>query len=196
MTKMTITKNFHDLIQKRAAMDPAFCCGLLAEAIDAMLSGEPEVAKIMLREYINATITFAVLAEEMKRPAESIQRMFAPKGNLRLREISAIMKILQQKANTKIRLQCRDNKKTNKVDNTGNNDELRPEYDLSKLGKGVKGKYAAKPQKGVKLTGCEIEAVHGSGKLETLRDLADRVHQLKGKSAEGQKPPKPKGAKK
>ena len=100
--------SFRELVQERAANDAKFRTAFLTETIDAMLSGEPEVAKIMLRDYINATITFPGLAEGMKRPAETIQRMFAPKGSLRLGEFSKIMKILQSNANIKIQLHCRD----------------------------------------------------------------------------------------
>ena len=49
------TKSFEELVQKHAADDSAFAEALLREGIEAMLGGEVEVGKTILRDYIKAT---------------------------------------------------------------------------------------------------------------------------------------------
>jgi hypothetical protein len=48
-----------------------------------MLSGEIEVAKTILRDYINATVGFTSLAQATHIPPKSLMRTFGPAGNLR-----------------------------------------------------------------------------------------------------------------
>jgi hypothetical protein len=49
---MPRTKNFHDLIHRQAKTDKKFAEALLCEGIDAMLSGDMETGKTILRDYI------------------------------------------------------------------------------------------------------------------------------------------------
>ena len=60
---MALTRDFKTTILERAQADPAFRLGLLTEAAECLLNNEPEVAKTLLRDYINATIGFQALAE-------------------------------------------------------------------------------------------------------------------------------------
>jgi hypothetical protein len=46
-----------------------------------LLSGDVDVGKAILRDYINATITFEVLSKFMEKNPKSIMRMLSPKGN-------------------------------------------------------------------------------------------------------------------
>jgi hypothetical protein len=65
---MPLTCNFKETIRDRARRDPKFRKELLREALEAMLSGEIAVAKTVLRDYINATVGFAGLAEALNKP--------------------------------------------------------------------------------------------------------------------------------
>ena len=56
---MAKTKSFKDLVQDRAKADKKFAEGLFREAIDAMLSGDVDIGKAILRDYIKATTGFA-----------------------------------------------------------------------------------------------------------------------------------------
>jgi hypothetical protein len=49
------TKSFEELVRNHVADDPAFAKALLREGIEAMLGGEVEVGKTILRDYIKAT---------------------------------------------------------------------------------------------------------------------------------------------
>ena len=46
----------------RAINDPAFRRQMLTEAVNELLAGDLDAGKAMLRDYINATITFQQLA--------------------------------------------------------------------------------------------------------------------------------------
>jgi DNA-binding phage protein len=100
---MALTRKFKDSVQKRAARDPEFRHALLVEAINELLAGDYNVAKSILRDYINATITFPVLAHELHKSSNSIHRMLGPNGNPRMDSIAGILKVLQNKECIKLR---------------------------------------------------------------------------------------------
>jgi DNA-binding phage protein len=99
---MAITRSFRDTVQKRAANDPDFRRALLIEAINELLAGDYNVAKAILRDYINATITFPELAKKLRKDSKSIHRMLGPKGNPRMDSISGILKVLQKQEHIKL----------------------------------------------------------------------------------------------
>ena len=49
----------------------------------------------MLRDYVNATITFDRLPRETGLPVKSLQRMLGPKGNPTAENLFAVIKSLQ-----------------------------------------------------------------------------------------------------
>ncbi len=51
---MALTRSFKETVKERARRDPAFRVGLLEEAIEALLRGELDVGKILLRDYMSA----------------------------------------------------------------------------------------------------------------------------------------------
>ena len=100
---MALTRKFKDTVQKRAIRDPEFRHALLIEAINELLAGDYNIAKSILRNYINATITFPVLAQELHKSSKSIHRMLGPNGNPRMDSIVGILKVLQTKESIKLR---------------------------------------------------------------------------------------------
>ena len=60
---MAKTGSFKELVQTRAKNDKKFAEALLREGIDAMLSGDVETGKTILRDYIRATVGFEKLGE-------------------------------------------------------------------------------------------------------------------------------------
>lgn len=81
---MPLTRDFKETIQERASRDARFREALLKEAVDALLSGDVETGKTVLRNYINATVGFDKLATVTKKSSKSLMRMLGPKGNLKL----------------------------------------------------------------------------------------------------------------
>ena len=53
------------------------------EGVDAMLSGDVETGKTILRDTIKATVGFEQLGEATDTPPKSLIRMFGPRGNPR-----------------------------------------------------------------------------------------------------------------
>ncbi len=68
----------------------AFAQALLDEAITLFVNGEPESAKRVLRDLVNATVGFEALAEEIHKPAKSLHRMLSRSGNPTMSTISAV----------------------------------------------------------------------------------------------------------
>ena len=93
---MPLTRDFKETVQARARRDPAFREALLKEGIDCLLAGEVETGKILLRDYINATIGFKELGGLTKKPTKSLMRMFGPTGNPQARNLFHVISLIQQ----------------------------------------------------------------------------------------------------
>jgi DNA-binding phage protein len=98
---MALTKDFKELIKSRVERDPKFRAALLQEAIEAMLSGDVTLGKIVLRDYINATVGFEKLGKATGTPPKSLMRMFSPSGNPRSDNLFAVISHLQKQAHLK-----------------------------------------------------------------------------------------------
>jgi len=59
---MALTRDFKETIRARAKRDPGFRKALLREGIENFLSGDVETGKIILRDFINATVGFTKLS--------------------------------------------------------------------------------------------------------------------------------------
>lgn len=102
---MALTRSFKETVQLRARRDPAFRDALLTEGVEALLSGEVDTGKAILRDYINATVGFGRLAEVTGTQSKSLMRMLGPKGNPTARNLLSIIGHLQRAA--RISLQVR-----------------------------------------------------------------------------------------
>ena len=94
---MPLTRDFKDTIRARVARDPKFRKALLREGVESMLSGDIATGKTILRDYINATVGFAALAEETHIPSKSLMRMLGPAGNPRADNLFEIVGFLQRR---------------------------------------------------------------------------------------------------
>ena len=92
---MALTKDFRETVWARAQTDVQFRRELLTGAINEFLHGDVEVGKTILRDYINATISYSTLAERLHKNAKSIQRMLGPSGNPTSESLFSIIKELQ-----------------------------------------------------------------------------------------------------
>ncbi|MGE3689770.1 MAG: DNA-binding protein [Novosphingobium sp.] len=87
---MALTRDFKETVKERAARDPAFAKTMLDEAATAFLNGEPHVARLILRDLVNASVGFEGLAAETKRPSKSLHRMLSVHGNPSMDNLAAI----------------------------------------------------------------------------------------------------------
>jgi DNA-binding phage protein len=89
---MPLSREFNQTIRERAERDPAFRHAMLQEALVALNTGESFEAKILLRDFINATLGFPALGSAIGRHPKSLMRMFSPKGNPSLDALAAVLK--------------------------------------------------------------------------------------------------------
>jgi len=94
---VALTRSFKDTIKARADRDPAFRVGLFKEAIEALLSDDLETGKLLLRDYVNATVGFDALAQDMHKDPKSLMRMLSAKGNPRADNLLAMVARLKQR---------------------------------------------------------------------------------------------------
>jgi len=87
---MALTRDFKNTIVERVEREPAFAKAMLNEAATAFLNGEPEVARLILRDLVNATVGFEQLALLTNRPSKSLHRMLSPTGNPGMDSLAAI----------------------------------------------------------------------------------------------------------
>ena len=63
-------RDFKETVLARAKRDPAFREGLLKEGVECLLSGDVDTGKVVLRDYINATIGFEKLGSLTEQTAQ------------------------------------------------------------------------------------------------------------------------------
>lgn len=94
---MVLTRSFKDTIKARADRDPEFRAALLRESVELLLSGEVDLGRAMVRDYINATVGFEELGELVHKSPKSLMRMFGPAGNPQARNLFEVISCLQER---------------------------------------------------------------------------------------------------
>lgn len=88
---MALTRDFKETVAVRIGREPKFARALLDEALTLFLNGEPETAKLLMRDLVNATIGFETLAVRIGKPSKSLHRMLSKSGNPTMDNLSAIL---------------------------------------------------------------------------------------------------------
>jgi DNA-binding phage protein len=99
---MAKTGSFKELVQTRVKNDKKYAEALLREGVDAMLSGDVETGKTILRDYIKATVGFEKLGEATGTQPKSLIRMFGPRGNPQAKNLFSVLGYLQKRAGLKL----------------------------------------------------------------------------------------------
>lgn len=94
---MSLSRSFKETVKARAARDPAFRAALLGEAVEAFAAGEADTGKALIRDYINATLGFDTLGAAVSIDPKNLMRMFGPRGNPRLGNLSAVLRELNRR---------------------------------------------------------------------------------------------------
>jgi DNA-binding phage protein len=92
-----ITRDVKLTIQERVQADQTFAAALLNEAAALFLNGEPETARLILRDLVNATVGFEKLAKETAKPSKSLHRMLSARGNPTMDNLTAILQVLRKR---------------------------------------------------------------------------------------------------
>lgn len=88
-------------LAQRIQQEPELAVLLLSEFVSLFVNGEPDVARIMLRDLVNATIGFEELAQKTGKPSKSLHRMLSLKGNPTMDNLAAIVDALRQQLQIK-----------------------------------------------------------------------------------------------
>ncbi|MEO1227200.1 MAG: transcriptional regulator [Pseudomonadota bacterium] len=80
---MALTRDFKETVKLRAMRDPEFRVGLLQEALNALLDADMATGKLLLRDYVNATVGFETLGAQLHKNPKSLMRMLSEQGNPR-----------------------------------------------------------------------------------------------------------------
>jgi hypothetical protein len=99
---MAKAKPFKEMVEGRVKADKKFADALLREGIDAMLSGDVDTGKTILRDYIKATVGFEKLGQATGAPPKSLIRMFGPRGNPQARNLFSVLGYLQKCAGVQL----------------------------------------------------------------------------------------------
>lgn len=105
MTKSPRGRSFDVIASDMVRADPLLAREFLAEAAQALLANEPDVARHLIRQAITGGIGYAALSRRTGIPDKSLGRMFGPKGNPTLTNLFTVLAELQRHAD--IRLEVR-----------------------------------------------------------------------------------------
>jgi DNA-binding phage protein len=104
---MPLTKDFQETVKARADRDPAFRIGLYQEAVQAMLDGDFATGRVLVRDFINATIGFPALAARMDVHDKSLMRMFSATGNPYAEHLLAVFRVLNDECRLSLRVEAK-----------------------------------------------------------------------------------------
>lgn len=72
---------FKDSLKAIADRDPDFANEILEDAIKALFSGDANEGRLLLRNYVHATIGFPELSRRTGKDAKNLMRSLSEKGN-------------------------------------------------------------------------------------------------------------------
>ena len=103
---MITTRDHSETIQARIKREPEFARALYAEAINCLfLEGETAIGLSILRDLVNAEISFKELARQTGLGEKSLHRMLNRKGNPTARNLGVIVKSIAEDLGIKPRVE-------------------------------------------------------------------------------------------
>jgi DNA-binding phage protein len=104
---MPLTKDFRETVKARADRDSFFRAGLYQEAIQAMLDGDLATGRVLLRDFINATIGFPGLSARVGIHEKSLMRMFGANGNPHTETLISVLHALKQECKLSLKVEAK-----------------------------------------------------------------------------------------
>jgi DNA-binding phage protein len=89
---MPLTREFRETVMARAKADKEFREELIIEASNALLDGDIDTGKSLIKDYLNAPDAFAAVANRLQKDEKSIRRMLGPGGNPTMKNFIGILK--------------------------------------------------------------------------------------------------------
>ena len=91
------TRDYKQTVVARIQRDPDFAKALCNEAASLFLNGEADMARITLRDLVNAIIGFEELATATSKPSKSLHRMLSAQGNPSMDNLAIIFSAVRKK---------------------------------------------------------------------------------------------------
>ncbi len=104
---MVLTRSFRESVMEELR-DKEYRRAFLREAINDMIDGDLDSAKMVLREYINGTVGFIQLGKALGRSPKSLMRMLSQEGNPHARNLLEVVAYLQKVDGVKVTVQLND----------------------------------------------------------------------------------------
>lgn len=101
---MITTRLHSETIIARIKREPGFARALYAEAVNSLLEGETAVGLAMLRDLVNAQISFKELARQTGLGEKSLHRMLNRNGNPTARNLGVIVRNIAEDLGIKPRV--------------------------------------------------------------------------------------------
>src|SRR5712664_1560452 len=102
---MITTRPHSETIISRIKRDPEFARALYAEAINSFLGGDTAIGLSILRDLVNAEISFKELARQTGLGEKSLHRMLNRNGNPTARNLGVIVKSIAEDLGIKPRVE-------------------------------------------------------------------------------------------
>jgi len=102
---MITTRDYSETIIARIKREPEFARLLYAEAINCFLGGETAIGLSILRDLVNAEISFKELARQTGIGEKSLHRMLKRNGNPTARNLGLIIKSIAEDLGIKPRVE-------------------------------------------------------------------------------------------
>lgn len=100
---MALTREFKQTVVERVRREPAFATALLDEAASLFFNGEPDVARLVLRDLVNATMGFETLGRATGKPVKSLHRMLSKSGNPTMDNLASILDVVRKELGVQIK---------------------------------------------------------------------------------------------
>jgi DNA-binding phage protein len=97
VNEIPLVQDHRETIVKRVQRDAAFARALLDEAATLFVNGEPNTARLVLRDLVSGAIGFEALAGDMGLPSRSLRRMLSEAGNPRMDEVAAVLTAVRRR---------------------------------------------------------------------------------------------------
>jgi DNA-binding phage protein len=99
-----LTRDHKETVLEDMRRNSDFRIAMLREGVDSLICGELNIAKEILRDYVNTTMGFETLAKEVGIPAKSLMRMLGRSGNPQASNLFTITSALQRHAGIELHL--------------------------------------------------------------------------------------------
>jgi DNA-binding phage protein len=101
---MALTHDYRETVLNRIQRDARFARALYIEAVNALLDGENEEGLSMLRDLVNAKISFKELAKQTGFGEKSLHRMLSRHGNPTSRNLFTVTHAISEDLGLKLKV--------------------------------------------------------------------------------------------